>query len=178
VETLSDGAREVIREKISEEVRRQYLEVTWNWFEQEALPDYLHHRERSLWDRYERRLQEMPATATRSSAEDLREESEELLADHSAAEEKLLRMSVREVDHREHVGTIRNLCAESQAASCEHPRQPESEERAGRLLSSLRQLWASSSSPLPNPFRPTPRGRLQELTGTRASPSLRVASRV
>jgi hypothetical protein len=48
VETLSEGAREVIREKISEEVRRQYLEVTWTWFEQEALPDYLHHRERSL----------------------------------------------------------------------------------------------------------------------------------
>ena len=56
METLSDGAREVIREKISEEVRRQYLELTWNWFESEALPDYLRHREQSLWDRYEKRI--------------------------------------------------------------------------------------------------------------------------
>ena len=72
METLSEGAREVIREKISEEVRRQYLEVTWAWFEEEALPDYLQHREKSLWDRYEKRLKDMPATAPPSSRDDLR----------------------------------------------------------------------------------------------------------
>lgn len=143
METLSDGAREVIREKISEEVRRQYLEVTWAWFEQEALPDYLHHREKSLWDRYERRLKEMPATATRSSAEDLREEWKELLADHLRREEKWLRKMFEKSTTENIEGTIRNLCAESQAVELRNILDNlKRKDALDDLLSSLRQLWA------------------------------------
>jgi hypothetical protein len=143
VETLSDGAREVIREKISEEVRRQYLEVTWTWFEQEALPDYLHHREKSLWDRYERRLQEMPATAPRSSTEEMREEWKELLADHLRREEKWLRKMFEKSTTENIEGTIRNLCAESQATELRNMLDNLKQKNAlDDLLSSLRQLWA------------------------------------
>jgi len=143
VETLSDGAREVIREKISEEVRRQYLEVTWTWFEQEALPDYLHHREKSLWDRYERRLQELPATATRSSADEVREEWKELLADHLRREEKWLRKMFEKSTTENIEGTIRNLCAESQATELRNMLDNlKKKDALDDLLSSLRQLWA------------------------------------
>jgi len=143
VETLSDGAREVIREKISEEVRRQYLEVTWTWFEQEALPDYLHHREKSLWDRYERRLQEMPATATRSSAEDLREEWKEMLADHLRREEKWLRKLFEKSTTENIEGTIRSLCAESKATELRNILDNlKKRDALDDLLSSLRELWA------------------------------------
>ena len=143
METLSDGAREVIREKISEEVRRQYLEVTWNWFEQEALPDYLHHREKSLWDRYERRLQEMPATATRTSAEDLREEWKEMLADHLRREEKWLRKLFEKSTTENIEGTIRSLCAESQATELRNILDNlKRKDALDDLLTSLRELWA------------------------------------
>ena len=143
METLSDGAREVIREKISEEVRRQYLEVTWTWFEQEALPDYLHHREKSLWDRYERRLQEMPSTATRSSAEDLREEWKEMLADHLRREEKWLRKMFEKSTTENIEGTIRNLCAESKAYELRNILDNlKRKDALDDLLSSLRELWA------------------------------------
>ena len=149
METLSDGAREVIREKISEEVRRQYLEVTWSWFEQEALPDYLHHREKSLWDRYERRLQEMPATATRSSAEDLREEWKELLADHLRREEKWLRKMFEKSTTENIEGTIRNLCAESKANELRNILDNlKRKDALDDLLSSLRQLWAEQFQPI------------------------------
>jgi hypothetical protein len=142
VETLSDGAREVIREKISEEVRRQYLEVTWAWFEQEALPDYLHHREKSLWDRYERRLQEMPATAKRTSAEDLREEWKELLADHLRREEKWLRRLFEKSTTENIEETVRSLCAESKAYELRNILDNLKQKNAlDDLLSSLRQLW-------------------------------------
>ena len=149
METLSDGAREVIREKISEEVRRQYLEVTWSWFEQEALPDYLHHREKSLWDRYERRLQEMPATATRSSAEDIREEWKELLADHLRREEKWLRKMFEKSTAENIEGTIRNLCAESKANELRNILDNlKRKDALDDLLSSLRQLWAEQFQPI------------------------------
>ena len=143
METLSDGAREVIREKISEEVRRQYLEVTWNWFEQESLPDYLHHREKSLWDRYERRLREMPATATRTSTEDLREEWKEMLADHLRREEKWLRKLFEKSTTENIEGTIRSLCAESKAAELRNILDNlKRKDALDDLLSSLRELWA------------------------------------
>lgn len=143
METLSDGAREVIREKISEEVRRQYLEVTWNWFEQEALPDYLQHREKSLWDRYEKRFQEMPETAPRASQEDLREEWKELLAEHLRREEIWLRKLFEKSTTENIEGTIRSLCAESQAGELRNILDNLKQKNAlDDLLSSLRQLWA------------------------------------
>ena len=143
MDTLSDGAREVIREKISEEVRRQYLEVTWTWFEQEALPDYLHHREKSLWDRYERRLKEMPSSAPRSSAEDLREEWKEMLADHLRREEKWLRKLFEKSTTENIEETIRSLCAESKAYELRNMLDNlKRKDALDDLLSSLRELWA------------------------------------
>jgi DNA phosphorothioation-dependent restriction protein DptG len=149
VETLSDGAREVIREKISEEVRRQYLEVTWTWFEQEALPDYLQHREKSLWDRYERRLKEMPSTAAKSSTEDLREEWKEMLADHLRREEKWLRKLFEKSTTENIEGTIRSLCAESKAGELRNVLDNLKKKNAlDDLLLSLRQLWAEQFQPI------------------------------
>ena len=143
METLSDGAREVIREKISEEVRRQYLEVTWTWFEQEALPDYLQHREKSLWDRYERRLQDMPSGTESSSKEHLREEWKELLADHLRREELWLRKMFEKSTTENIEGTIRNLCAESKAAELRNILDNlKRKDALDDLLSSLRELWA------------------------------------
>jgi hypothetical protein len=143
VDTLSEGAREVIREKISEEVRRQYLEVTWAWFEEEALPDYLHHREKSLWDRYEKRLRDMPATTTRSESEDLREEWKELLADHLRREEKWLRQMFEKSSTESIETTIRNLVADSHAGELRNILDNLKQKNAlDDLLSSLRQLWA------------------------------------
>ena len=149
METLSDGAREVIREKISEEVRRQYLEVTWNWFEQEALPDYLHHRERSLWDRYEKkRLQEMPAATPRASEEEMREQWQELLADHLRREEKWLRRMFEKSTTETIEGTIRNLVADSHAGELRTILDNLKKKNAlDDLLSSLRQLWAEQFQP-------------------------------
>ena len=139
METLSDGAREVIREKISEEVRRQYLEVTWTWFEQEALPDYLHHREQSLWNRYERRLQEAPT----DSREHLREEWTELLADHLRREEKWLRQMFEKSTSENIEETIRNLVADSHAGELRNMLDNLKEKNAlDGLLSDLRKLWA------------------------------------
>jgi hypothetical protein len=149
VETLSDGAREVIREKISEEVRRQYLEVTWTWFEQEALPDYLQHREKSLWDSYERRLKEMPSTAPNSSTDDLREEWKEMLADHLRREEKWLRKLFEKSTTENIEGTIRNLCAESKAGELRNILDNLKKKNAlDDLLLSLRQLWAEQFQPI------------------------------
>ena len=149
METLSDGAREVIREKISEEVRRQYLEVTWTWFEQEALPDYLQHREKSLWDRYERRLKEMPSTAAKSSTEDLREEWKEMLADHLRREEKWLRKLFEKSTTENIEGTIRSLCAESKAGELRNVLDNLKKKNAlDDLLLSLRQLWAEQFQPI------------------------------
>lgn len=149
MDTLSDGAREVIREKISEEVRRQYLEVTWTWFEQEALPDYLHHREKSLWDRYERRLREIPRTAPSSSKEDLREEWKELLADHLRREEIWLRKLFEKSTSENIEGTIRNLCAESQAGELRNILDNLKQKNAlDPLLSDLRKLWAEQFQPI------------------------------
>jgi hypothetical protein len=149
VETLSEGAREVIREKISEEVRRQYLEVTWAWFEEEALPDYLQHREKSLWDRYEKRLKDMPATAPPSSREDLREEWKELLADHLRREEKWLRQMFEKSSSESIEGTIRTLVADSQAGELRNILDNLKRKNAlDDLLSSLRQLWAEQFQPI------------------------------
>jgi hypothetical protein len=142
VETLSDGAREVIREKISEEVRRQYLEVTWTWFEQEALPDYLQHREKSLWDRYERRLREMPPPAPTASEEHLREEWKELLQEHLRREEKWLRRLFEKSTTENIEETIRSLCADSKAGELRNILDNLKQKNAlDDLLSSLRQLW-------------------------------------
>jgi hypothetical protein len=149
VDTLSDGAREVIREKISEEVRRQYLEVTWAWFEEEALPNYLHHREKNLWDRYEKRLRDMPATTTRSESEDLREEWKELLADHLRREEKWLRQMFQKSSTESIETTIRNLVADSQAGELRNILDNLKQKNAlDDLLSSLRQLWAEQFQPI------------------------------
>jgi len=143
VETLSEGAREVIREKISEEVRRQYLEATWNWFEQEALPDYLLHREKSLWDRYERRLREMPQESPKASEEDLREEWKELLTEHLRREEKWLRRMFEKSTTENIEVTIRNLVADSKAGELRNILDNLKEKNAlGPLLTDLRQLWA------------------------------------
>lgn len=143
METLSDGAREVIREKISEEVRRQYLEVTWTWFEQEALPDYLQHREKSLWDRYERRLSEMPPSAPRASEEHLREEWKELLTEHLRREEKWLRKMFEKSTTENIEGTIRSLCADSKAGELRNILDNLKEKNAlDSLLADLRKLWA------------------------------------
>ena len=149
METLSDGAREVIREKISEEVRRQYLEVTWTWFEEEALPDYLRPREKSLWDRYERRFREMPAKTPRGSQEDLHEEWRELLAEHLRREEIWLRKLFEKSTAENIEGTIRNLCADSQAAEIRNILDNLKKKNAlGDLLGSLRQLWAEQFQPI------------------------------
>ena len=148
MDTLSEGAREVIREKISEEVRRQYLEVTWNWFEQEALPDYLEYRERNLWDRYEKRLQEMPRNVARSSDEDLREEWRELLADHLRREEIWLRKLFEKSTAENIEGTIRTLCADSKATELKNILDNLKQKNALEdLLLSLRQLWAEQFLP-------------------------------
>lgn len=148
METLSDGAREVIREKISEEVRRQYLEVTWNWFEQEALPDYLHHREKSLWDRYERRLKDMPGDAPTASKEDLREEWKVLLADHLRREEIWLRKLFEKSTAENIEGTIRSLCLESQAGELRNILDNLKMKNAlDPLLRDLRKLWAEQFQP-------------------------------
>ena len=145
METLSEGAREVIREKISEEVRRQYLEVTWTWFEQEALPDYLHHREQSLWNRYERRLQEAP----KDSREHLREEWTELLADHLRREEKWLRQMFEKSTSENIEETIRNLVADSHAGELRNMLDNLKEKNAlDGLLSDLRKLWAEQFQPI------------------------------
>ena len=149
METLSEGAREVIREKISEEVRRQYLEVTWNWFEEEALPDYLRHREKSLWDRYEKRLEQVPRTAPRSSKEDLREEWRELLADHLRREEIWLRKLFEKSTAENIEGTIRDLCADSQAGELRNILDNLKQKNAlDDLLLSLRKLWAEQFQPI------------------------------
>ena len=149
METLSEGAREVIREKISEEVRRQYLEVTWTWFEQEALPDYLHHREQSLWDRYEKRLQGMPSDAQKSSKEDLQEEWKELLADHLRREEIWLRKLFEKSTTENIEDTIRSLCAESKPGELRNMLDNLKQKNAlDDLLSSLRQLWAEQFQPI------------------------------
>jgi hypothetical protein len=149
VETLSEGAREVIREKISEEVRRQYLEVTWNWFEQEALPDYLHHREKSLWDRYEKRLQEMPTATPRASKEDLQEEWKQLLADHLRREEKWLRRMFEKSTTENIEETVRNLVAGSQAGELRNILDNlKRKDALDDLLRSLRELWAEQFQPI------------------------------
>ena len=143
MDTLSDGAREVIREKISEEVRRQYLEVTWDWFEQEALPDYLHHREKSLTDRYERRFQDAPGAGPRASQEDLQEGWRDLLAEHLRREEIWLRKLFEKSTTENIEDTIRNLCADSQAGELKNILNNLKQKNAlDDLLSSLRQLWA------------------------------------
>lgn len=148
MDTLSEGAREVIREKITEEVRRQYLEVTWTWFEQEALPDYLEHREKSLWARYEKRLQELPRTADRHSEEDLQEEWRELLADHLRREEVWLRKLFEKSTAENIEGTIRTLCADSKAAELRNILDNlKRKDALDDLLSSLRKLWAEQFQP-------------------------------
>jgi DNA phosphorothioation-dependent restriction protein DptG len=144
VETLSEGAREVIREKISEEVRRQYLEVTWAWFEEEALPDYLHHREQSLWSRYERRLEEAPT----DSREHLREEWKELLEDHLRREEKWLRKLFEKSTAENIEETVRNLVADSHAGELRNILDNLKAKNAlDGLLSDLRKLWAEQFQP-------------------------------
>ena len=149
METLSEGAREVIREKISEEVRRQYLEVTWTWFEQEALPDYLHHREQSLWDRYEKRLQDMPASTPCSSKEDLREEWKEMMADHLRREENWLRKMFEKSTTENIEGTIRTLVADSHPGELRNILDNLKQKNAlDGLLASLRQLWAEQFQPI------------------------------
>lgn len=148
METLSEGAREVIREKISEEVRRQYLEVTWTWFEQEALPDYLRHRERNLWDRYEKRLLEMPRPAASASEEDLREEWQELLDEHLRREEIWLRKLFEKSTAENIEGTIRHLCADSKVGELRNILDNLKQKNAvGDLLDSLRKLWAEQFQP-------------------------------
>jgi hypothetical protein len=149
VETLSDGAREVIREKISEEVRRQYLEVTWNWFEREALPDYLQHREKSLWDRYERRLREMPRRNPAASEEELRDEWREILADHLRREEKWLRKLFEKSTEENIEETIKQLCADSCATELKNIlNNLKQENPLGDVVTGLRKLWAEQFQPI------------------------------
>lgn len=149
METLSDGAREVIREKISEEVRRQYLEVTWNWFESEALPDYLQHREKSLWARYEKRLLEMPRSSPPESEADLRDEWREMLADHLRREEKMLRRLFEKSTEENIEGTIRQLCAESCANELKNILNNLKQRNAlGDVVSGLRKIWAEQFQPI------------------------------
>ena len=148
METLSDGAREVIREKISEEVRRQYLEVTWSWFEEEALPDYLTHREKHLWDRYEKRLEEA-ARAKNASSEDLREEWKELLTEHLRREEVWLRKLFEKTTEENIEGTIRHLCAESRAVELKNILDNlKGRNTSQDLLPDLRKLWAEQFQPI------------------------------
>lgn len=149
METLSDGAREVIREKISEEVRRQYLEVTWNWFEHEALPDYLQHREKSLWARYEKRLREMPRRTPEASEAELQEEWREILADHLRREEKWLRKLFEKSTEENIEGTIRQLCAESCANELKNIlNNLKQENPLGDVVTGLRQIWAEQFQPI------------------------------
>jgi len=149
VETLSEGAREVIREKISEEVRRQYLELTWSWFEREALPDYLEHREKRLWARYEKRLREMPPSSPRATEEELRDEWREILAEHLRREEQWLRKLFQKSTEENIEGTIRQLCAESHAGELKNilnnlkQRNP-----LGDVVSGLRKIWAEQFQPI------------------------------
>ena len=149
METLSEGAREVIREKISEEVRRQYLELTWTWFEQEALPDYLRHREQSLWERYEKRISEMPRAHPESSDEDLRDEWRQLLADHLRREEKWLRKLFVQSTEENIEGTIRDLCAKSQAGELKNIlNNLKLENPLGDVVTGLRKIWAEQFQPI------------------------------
>lgn len=149
METLSDGAREVIREKISEEVRRQYLELTWTWFEQEALPDYLRHREQSLSDRYEKRLREMQRTRPGSSKEDLSDEWRTLLADHLRREEQWLRKLFVKSTEENIEETIRDLCASSQAGELKNIlNNLKLNNPLGDVVTGLRQLWAEQFQPI------------------------------
>lgn len=149
METLSDGAREVIREKISEEVRRHYLELTWNWFEHEALPDYLRHREESLWDRYEKRLNEMPRSHPESSKEDLRDEWRVLLADHLRREEQWLRKLFVKSTEENIEETIRELCARSPAGELKNIlTNLKQENPLGDVVTGLRKLWAEQFQPI------------------------------
>ena len=149
METLSEGAREVIREKISQEVRRQYLEVTWNWFEQEALPDYLQHREKSLWARYEKRRREMPRPSPEATEEVLRDEWREILAEHLRREEKWLRKLFEKSTEENIEVTIKQLCTDSCAGELKNilnnlkQRNP-----LGDVVSGLRQLWAEQFQPI------------------------------
>jgi hypothetical protein len=149
VETLSEGAREVIREKISEEVRRQYLELTWSWFEHEALPDYLQHREKSLWARYEKRLRELPRSSPPASEEELRDEWREIMADHLRREEKWLRKLFQKSTEENIEGTIRQLCAESHAGELKNILNNLKQRNAlGDVVSNLRQIWAEQFQPI------------------------------
>jgi len=149
VETLSEGAREVIREKISQEVRRQYLEVTWSWFESEALPDYLQHREKSLWARYEKRLKEMPRSGPPRSDEDLHDEWREILADHLRREEKWLRKLFEKSTEENIEGTIKQICAESCAGELKNILNNLKQQNAlGDVVSGLRQIWAEQFQPI------------------------------
>jgi len=149
VETLSDGAREVIREKISQEVRRQYLELTWSWFEHEALPDYLRHREESLWDRYEKRLNEMPRSHPDSSKEDLRDEWRVLLADHLRREEQWLRKLFVKSTEENIEETIRDLCARSQEGELKNVlNNLKQQNPLGDVVTGLRKLWAEQFQPI------------------------------
>ncbi len=149
METLSDGAREVIREKISEEVRRQYLELTWNWFESEALPDYLRHREQSLWDRYEKRINEMPRSHPESSKEHLRDEWRTLLADHLRREEQWLRKLFVKSTEENIEETIRDLCAKSQAGELKNIlNNLKLQNPLGDVVTGLRKLWAEQFQPI------------------------------
>ena len=149
METLSEGAREVIREKISEEVRRQYLEVTWNWFEREALPDYLQHREKSLWARYEKRRREMPRSSPDTSEEALRNEWSEILADHLRREEKWLRKLFEKSTEENIEGTIKQLCAESCAGELKNVlNNLKQHNPLGDVVSGLRKIWAEQFQPI------------------------------
>jgi hypothetical protein len=149
VETLSEGAREVIREKISEEVRRQYLELTWSWFEHEALPDYLQHREKSLWARYEKRLREMPPSSPRATEEELRDEWREILADHLRREERWLRKLFQQSTEENIEGTIRQLCAESHAGELKNIlNNLKQANPLGDVVSGLRKIWAEQFQPI------------------------------
>jgi len=149
VDTLSEGAREVIREKISEEVRRQYLEVTWSWFEREALPDYLQHREKSLWARYEKRLGEMPRSSPQGSEEEMREEWKEILAEHLRREEKWLRKLFEKSTEENIEGTIRQLCADSHAGELKNILNNLKERNPlGDVVSGLRKIWAEQFQPI------------------------------
>ena len=149
METLSEGAREVIREKISQEVRRQYLEVTWSWFEREALPDYLQHREKSLWARYEKRLLEMPRRSPAPSEEIVREEWREILAEHLRREEKWLRKLFEKSTEENIEGTIKQLCAESCAGELKNIlNNLKLHNPLGDVVSGLRKIWAEQFQPI------------------------------
>jgi hypothetical protein len=149
VETLSEGAREVIREKISEEVRRQYLEVTWNWFEHEALPDYLQHREKSLWARYEKRRREMPRPSPEASEEVLRDEWREILAEHLRREEKWLRKLFEKSTEENIEVTIKQLCQDSCAGELKNILNNLKQRNSlGDVVSGLRKIWAEQFQPI------------------------------